>query len=152
MAKQDGIITFKDVNFQYDAVHPILDNANVSIRRGAKLALMGQNGAGKSTLFQLITGQLQPDEGTISIMPRTTIATARQVIPRSEHDLTVREFFQRCFNDTVYDIDPRIESVLEVVHLTLGAGAKQRRNLLWWPTGTATFGLGAHPRTRRAAA
>lgn len=123
MARNDGIVTFKDVTFAHDAVHPIVDEANVSIRRGAKLALMGQNGAGKSTLFALITGTLEPEGGVISVLPRTTVATAQQVIPRSELTFTVREFFENCFTKKMYDIDPRIDAVLKVVHLELGPNA-----------------------------
>lgn len=118
MSKNDGLIVFKEVTYEHDPTKPILDEASFVIRRGAKLTLMGQNGAGKSTLFKLITGQLEPEEGQINKQPRTTIATARQIIPRNEMDLTVREFFQQTFDETVYDIDPRIDNALEVVNLT----------------------------------
>lgn len=118
MSRANGIIVFKDVSYEYDATRPILKEANFVVRRGAKLTLMGQNGAGKSTIFNLIQRQLHPDEGDINIEPRTTIATARQIIPRSEMDMTVREFFASCFAEKVYDIDPRIDAVLEIVNLT----------------------------------
>ncbi|MEN9390229.1 MAG: hypothetical protein RLZZ283_329 [Candidatus Parcubacteria bacterium] len=111
------IIRFEDVSFEYSHVHPILKEVSFPIRRGAKIALMGQNGAGKSTLFGLITGTLTPDSGTIHIDRGSTIATARQVIPRAEMELTVREFFQACFSKKIYDIDPRIDKVLEAVNL-----------------------------------
>lgn len=118
MSRNSGIIVFKDVSFEYDATRPILKEANFVVRRGAKLTLMGQNGAGKSTIFGLIQGLLNPDEGDINIEPRTTIAIARQIIPREELTLTVREFFAQSFKEKVYDIDPRIDAVLEVVNLT----------------------------------
>lgn len=118
MSRNDGLIVFKNVTYEYDATKPILKSADFVIRRGSKLTLMGQNGAGKSTLFALITGQLQPEEGMINLQPRTTIATSRQIIPRAELELTVREFFANCFSEKVYDIDPRIDTVLEVVNLT----------------------------------
>ena len=117
MARAQGILTFRDVTYEHDATRPIVREANFVVRRGAKLTLMGQNGAGKSTLFALITGALQPEEGDINIEPRTTIATARQVVPQSELDQTVREFFHSVFTETVYDIDPRIDAVLEIVNL-----------------------------------
>jgi ATP-binding cassette, subfamily F, member 3 len=117
MSREAGLITFSDVSFEYTHNKPILIGANFVIRRGAKLTLMGQNGAGKSTIFGLITGQYQAHEGDINIMPRTTIAISRQVIPRNELELTVREFFQKCFTEKVYDIDPKIDAVLDVVNL-----------------------------------
>ena len=78
---------------------------------------MGQNGVGKSTLFDLILGVVTPDSGKISIPDGLTIATGRQVIPRDQMDLTVRAFFEKCFKSKVYDIDPKIDAVLKVVHL-----------------------------------
>jgi ATP-binding cassette subfamily F protein 3 len=117
MSRTDGLIVFKDVSFEHDATKPILREASFVVRRGAKLTLMGQNGAGKSTLFSLITRALQPDEGMINIDARTTIATARQIIPREELALTVRAFFEKCFSEKIYNIDPRIDAVLEVVNL-----------------------------------
>ncbi len=82
-----------------------------------KFALMGQNGAGKSTIFGLISGSSVPESGIINVFNGVSIASARQVIPREQLDLTVREFFEKCFKDKVYDIDPRIDNVLEVVNL-----------------------------------
>ena len=119
MSKAAGLITFKDVSFEYDPTRPILKEVNFGIRRGAKLALMGQNGAGKSTIFGLITKKNTPDKGDINIEPRTSIAISRQVIPRDELDLTMRDFFLKCFSEKIYDIDPRIDDVLEIVNLVL---------------------------------
>ncbi len=117
MSKAETIARFENVSFEHSVNTPILEEVSFSLRRGAKLTLMGQNGAGKSTIFGLIRGTLQPESGTINIVKGVTIATARQVIPREEMDLTVREFFERCFTTKIYDIDPRIDDVLEIVHL-----------------------------------
>ena len=116
MSANVGLISFNDVSFEHDVTKPILIESNFSVRRGAKFTLMGQNGAGKSTLFGLITGKYQPDKGDINIMPKTSIAVSRQVIPRGELDLTLREFFEKCFSEKMYDIDPRIDEILEVVN------------------------------------
>ncbi len=112
----DTIVSFEDVSFEYSPNKPILNEVNFSIKHGSKMTLMGQNGAGKSTIFGLITGTIKPEDGTINIVNGVSIAIARQVIPRDEMGLTVREFFQKCFPKKVYDIDPRIDDVLEVVH------------------------------------
>lgn len=118
MSRNEGLITFNNVSYEHGENKPILIDTSFSIRRGAKFTLMGQNGAGKSTLFGLITGQYKPDEGIITIMPRTTIAISRQVIPRDELNLTVREFFEKCFSEKIYAIDPKIDDVLEIVNLS----------------------------------
>jgi len=47
------------------------------------------------------------------------VAIARQIIPRDELTLTVRDFFQNSFKETVYDIDPRIDAILPVVGLAV---------------------------------
>lgn len=117
MSRNEGVIVFKKASYEHDATRPILKEANFVVRRGSKLTLMGQNGAGKSTLFSLITGNLRLDEGCINIQPRTSIAVSRQIIPREEMDLTVRAFFEQCFNEKVYNIDPKIDEILEVVNL-----------------------------------
>src|SRR6056297_476496 len=119
MSNREGLISFKDVSFEYDATKPILRESSFAVRRGAKLTLMGQNGAGKSTIFALITGKLRPEEGDVFLAPRTTVAIARQIIPRDELTLTVRDFFQNSFKETVYDIDPRIDAILPVVGLAV---------------------------------
>ncbi|MCX6712458.1 MAG: ATP-binding cassette domain-containing protein, partial [Candidatus Vogelbacteria bacterium] len=104
-------------SFKYGYNHPILDEVDFSVRRGTKITLMGQNGAGKSTIFQLLTGAVKPDSGTIIVSEKISVATAKQVIPRDQLDLTIREFFQKCFKKKVYDIDPRIDAILEAVNL-----------------------------------
>ena len=53
----------------------------------------------------------------INVQPKTSIATSRQIIPREELKLSVKEFFERCFTEKIYDIDPRIDEVLEIVNL-----------------------------------
>ncbi|OGG55811.1 hypothetical protein A3D71_00665 [Candidatus Kaiserbacteria bacterium RIFCSPHIGHO2_02_FULL_55_20] len=114
---ENTIVRFEDVSFEHGHHKQILDEVSFPIRRGGKITLMGQNGAGKSTLFGLITGALKPEDGTIHIERGLSIALSRQVIPRDELKLTVREFFQKVFPKKMYDIDPRIDDVLEVVHL-----------------------------------
>ena len=45
----------------------ILDNVSFSVNEGQILGLLGPNGVGKSTIFNLITGLIQPDFGSIKI-------------------------------------------------------------------------------------
>lgn len=119
MAKDEIIVRFDEVSFEHNANKPILHEASFSIRRGLKITLMGQNGAGKSTLFGLLTGKTESTDGSINIVRGVRVALSRQIIPRDELTLTVREFFQKCFSEKVYDIDPRIDEVLQVVDLVI---------------------------------
>ncbi len=113
----EAIIRFEKVRFEYGHNKHILEEVDFSVRRGMKMTIMGQNGAGKSTIFQLITGGLKPETGAVHLAPNLTIAISRQVIPREQLDLTIRDFFSACFADKVYNIDPKIDDVLEVVNL-----------------------------------
>lgn len=117
MAKDDVVIRFNKVTFEYSHEKPILDEASFAIRKGTKMTLMGQNGAGKSTILNLITGALKPEDGSIYVDSGLAIAYAKQVIPRNQLDLTVKEFFEKCFEEKIYNLDPRIDAVLEAVNL-----------------------------------
>lgn len=136
--QDEVILRFNNVSFEYGHHKPILDEVNFSVRRGAKVTLMGQNGAGKSTIFQLIAGDLQPESGAITMAPGITIARAEQVIPRAWMQLTVREFFEHAFSQKIYDIEPRINKILDIVNLkapldkklALFSGGQQARLLL----------------------
>ena len=66
-----------------------------------------------------MSGVLTSDFGNIHTARGMTSATAPQVIPREDMSLTLRDFFQKCFTETVYDIDPRIDVVLDAVNLKL---------------------------------
>jgi len=101
MSKEDTIVRFDDVSFEYGVNKPILQEVSFGVRRGAKITIMGQNGAGKSTIFGLITGLHTPDDGYIHILNKATIAISRQVIQRPDLDLTVRNFFAKCFDSSL---------------------------------------------------
>ncbi len=45
----------------------LIENLSFTVPPGAIVGVIGPNGAGKSTLFRMITGQEQPDEGTITL-------------------------------------------------------------------------------------
>jgi branched-chain amino acid transport system ATP-binding protein len=47
-----------------------LEGASLSVEEGSTVAIIGPNGAGKSTLFALVSGELQPSEGTILLAGR----------------------------------------------------------------------------------
>ncbi len=60
---------------------PLLDNTSLTIETGERICLVGRNGAGKSTLLNIISGQLVPDEGTISYSKNIRIGALQQEVP-----------------------------------------------------------------------
>jgi len=56
-----------DVSFGYDASAPLVEHANLAVRRGERIALVGANGSGKSTLLYLIAGFYRPQRGSLSV-------------------------------------------------------------------------------------
>jgi ATPase subunit of ABC transporter with duplicated ATPase domains len=115
---QDTVLSFDEVSFEYGHNKPILDEVSFSVRRGMKVTLMGQNGAGKTTIFDLITGFSKPESGKINRGNGITIAQAKQVIARDQLDLKMREFFEKCFKEKIYDIDKGIDEVLEIMNFS----------------------------------
>ena len=47
----------------------IIKNFDFRVQRGDRIGIVGANGAGKSTLLKLLTGEIQPDEGKITLAP-----------------------------------------------------------------------------------
>lgn len=117
MQRGEVIARFEKVSFDFGIKKPILSEVDFSVRRRTKITFMGQNGAGKSTIFGLMTGLYHPETGQIHMGHGTTVATARQVIAREDMKVSVSDFFQKVFPKKVYDIDPKIDEVLEVVNL-----------------------------------
>jgi ATP-binding cassette subfamily B protein len=61
-------ITLENVSYTYPgAEHPALENINLTIRAGERLAVVGVNGAGKSTLVKLLCGLYRPTSGVIRL-------------------------------------------------------------------------------------
>src|SRR5690554_5648521 len=74
------LITFNQVD--YSVGGPLLlDDVQLSIDAGERIALIGRNGAGKSTLLKLISGELQPDDGQIRLQSGVRIARLEQEVP-----------------------------------------------------------------------
>lgn len=115
----EAVLRFEDVTYGYGELKTILKEASFVVRKGTKLTLMGQNGAGKSTLFSLITGERKPDEGRVIIGQNMKVSIAKQLIPHTKWDLTVREFLEEVFDEKIYDIDKRAKEMFAIVHLSV---------------------------------
>jgi ABC-2 type transport system ATP-binding protein len=63
---QKAIIA-EDLTFRYGDLTAV-DHISFSVGQGEILGFLGPNGAGKSTTIKMLTGQLQPDSGTVTIL------------------------------------------------------------------------------------
>ena len=64
-APRSGDIAYKAVDLKLGyGSKVVFSNANIEVRRGEKVALVGRNGEGKTTLMRAIMGELEPMEGS----------------------------------------------------------------------------------------
>lgn len=59
------VLVVQQLSVSFDGENPLFRNASFDLWRGETVALIGPNGIGKSTLLKALTGDLQPDNGTI---------------------------------------------------------------------------------------
>jgi ATP-binding cassette subfamily F protein 3 len=65
----------------------LLENASARITPGSRVGLVGRNGTGKSTLFNVITGDMGAEQGTIEFPPRWRIGRLAQEAPNGPESL-----------------------------------------------------------------
>ncbi len=73
----DKVIEVSNLRKSYDN-RVLIDDLSFSLPKGAIVGIIGPNGAGKSTLFRMITGQEQPDSGSITVGDTVKLASVDQ--------------------------------------------------------------------------
>lgn len=63
----EGDIEFKQVDFRYGTRRQVLEDVNLVIHKGEKVAFVGESGSGKTTLSKLLLHLYQPEKGAILI-------------------------------------------------------------------------------------
>jgi ABC transport system ATP-binding/permease protein len=119
---------------------PLLHDADLQIRKGERVCLLGRNGEGKSSLLHLITRQVVPDSGEIWVRPGARVASlAQDVSPAS--DARVRDVVMGGFAGAMTDhgdwqAELQVDQVISRLELdadaTIGAlsGGWRRRVML----------------------
>jgi len=67
------LLTMEEVCAGYSAENLILDNIKLNLVPGSRIGLLGRNGAGKSTLIKLLSGELDPMQGTLEVNPNSKV-------------------------------------------------------------------------------
>ena len=93
------VLEFRGVSKAFPPRH-VLKNADLMIRHGERVGLIGANGAGKSVLLRLILGKMHPDAGEIKIGPSVKIGYYAQEHETLDFDQTLIETVRRVGNMT----------------------------------------------------
>ena len=81
---------------EFEVGNRILDGFSLQVDTGERVGLLGKNGAGKTTIFRIMTGQVDPDEGTVTIAPGKRLGLISQ-IPVYPEGYTVRDVLDTAF-------------------------------------------------------
>jgi len=64
----DNVLEIQNLTFGYSKEKTLFKNLSLSLKKGELKAIVGESGAGKSTIFELILGNLKPQEGSIKAL------------------------------------------------------------------------------------
>ena len=78
--KKTAMLHINDLTFRLGP-RLLFDKATAAIPTGARTGLVGRNGTGKTTLFKMISGELHPESGTLSIPSKMKLGQVEQEAP-----------------------------------------------------------------------
>ncbi len=102
------LLTLQNVNKSF-VMNEVLKDVNLTLQAGQRMGLVGVNGSGKSTLFRLISGAMEPDSGTISLVRGATVGMLTQDAD-IQSDLTIQEELERVF-EPVRQMEARLRQM-----------------------------------------
>ena len=89
------LLTLQNVNKAF-VMNEVLKDVNLTLQAGSRMGLVGVNCSGESTLFKLISGAMEPDSGTISLVKGTTVGMLTQDAD-IQSELTIQQELERVF-------------------------------------------------------
>ena len=78
----------------------LLENLSFEIQEGECVAILGRNGCGKTTLFNILTGQMDYDDGSVFVNPHKKLGLISQ-IPKFPEGFTVEDVLRSAFADVM---------------------------------------------------
>lgn len=130
-----NVLKVENLDFFYKRNNPILNNFNLELKKGELKTIFGKSGSGKTTLFELILGNLKPQNGNI-IRGKTAIIFQD---PFSSFHPTytifeqIKDVLKRDFKDEVDTILSKLSLEMELLHkkpYELSGGQLQRCSIL----------------------
>ena len=73
----EALLQLKGIDKAFPGVKA-LSGAALNVYPGRVMALVGENGAGKSTFLKILSGELEPTSGEVSILPKTRMSVLKQ--------------------------------------------------------------------------
>lgn len=77
------LLTLDSISLAY-GMHPLLDQASLTIDAGERVCLLGRNGEGKSTLLKIVSGDVTPDGGIVRLEDGAVLAVLPQNLPTDD--------------------------------------------------------------------
>ena len=102
-------ISVSSVSKEFEVGRKILDGVTFQVDTGERVGLLGKNGAGKTTLFRILTGELEPDEGQVSVASGKRVGLISQ-IPVYPDGYTVEMVLRAAFQ-RLKDMEGEMESL-----------------------------------------
>ena len=81
----------------FEVGHNVLDGLTFQIDQGERVGLLGKNGAGKTTLFKILTGEMDYDEGEVTVGQGRRVGLISQ-IPVYPEGYTVEDVLRSAFS------------------------------------------------------
>ena len=99
----------------------LLENLSFEVQEGECVAILGRNGCGKTTLFNILTGQMDYDDGEVYVNPNKKIGLISQ-IPKFPAGFTVEDVLRSAYADIM-----RVKQKMELLECEMVDGATEEQ-------------------------
>ena len=97
----------------------LLEDLSFEVQEGECVAILGRNGCGKTTLFNILTGQMDYDDGEVYVNPNKKLGLISQ-IPKFPAGFTVEDVLRSAYADIM-----RVKQKMELLECEMAKGATE---------------------------